>query len=160
MIKKILNFFRIIISIYLILYIIITAYFGINKQIHKISNANIWGYSYIRVSDEYNKNDIPKDRYVILKTSLEYNIGDYVLISENGYQKLKKITNVDNFEYTINYSNIDEESVVTNSSIIAKVIYNNATFSNLFGFFTNIITILILFVIVVMIPNFTYKRYS
>lgn len=160
MLKKILNFIRIIISIYLVLYIIITAYFTINKQIHNISNANIWGYSYMKVSDEYNKNDIPKDRYIILQTSLEYNVGDYVIINENGNQKLKKITKINNFEYTTNYSNIDEETIVTNSSIIAKVIYNNATFSNLFGFFTNIITVIILFVIVVMIPNFTYKRYS
>ena len=110
--------------------------------------------------DEYNKNDIPKDRYIILQMSSDFNVGDYVIVNENDSYKLKKVTKVDNFEYTLNYSNLDEETTATNKDIISKVVYNNATFSNLFGFFTNIITVIILFVIVVMIPNFTYKRYS
>ena len=160
MLRKILDFNRIIISIYLVLYIIIMAYFTINNQIHNIQNANIWGYYYMKVDDEYNKNDIPKDRYIILQMSSDFNVGDYVIVNENDSYKLKKVTKVDNFEYTLNYSNLDEETTATNNDIISKVVYNNATFSNLFGFFTNIITVIILFVIVVMIPNFTYKRYS
>ena len=138
MLRKILDFIRIIISIYLVLYIIIMAYFTINNQIHNMQNANIWGYYYMKVDDEYNKNDIPKDRYIILQMSSDFNVGDYVIVNENDSYKLKKVT----------------------KDIISKVVYNNATFSNLFGFFTNIITVIILFVIVVMIPNFTYKRYS
>ncbi len=160
MLRKILNFIRIIISIYLILYIVIMSYFTINKQIHNIYDANIWGYYYIKVDDEYNKNDIPKDRYIILQNASDFNVGDYVIVNENDSYKLKKITKVDNFEYTLNYSNFDEETTATNNDIISKVVYNNATFSNLFAFFTNIITVIILFVIVVMIPNVTYKRYS
>lgn len=160
MLRKILDFIRIIISIYLVLYIIIMAYFTINNQIHNIQKANIWGYYYMKVDDEYNKNDIPKDRYIILQMSSDFNVGDYVIVNENDSYKLKKVTKVDNFEYTLNYSNLDEETTATNKDIISKVVYNNATFSNLFGFFTNIITVIILFVIVVMIPNFTYKRYS
>ena len=89
-----------------------------------------------------------------------FKLGVVPIVNENDSYKLKKVTKVDNFEYTLNYSNLDEETTATNKDIISKVVYNNATFSNLFGFFTNIITVIILFVIVVMIPNFTYKRYS
>ena len=109
MLRKILDFIRIIISIYLVLYIIIMAYFTINNQIHNMQNANIWGYYYMKVDDEYNKNDIPKDRYIILQMSSDFNVGDYVIVNENDSYKLKKVTKVDNFEYTLNYSNLDEE---------------------------------------------------
>ena len=124
MLRKILDFIRIIISIYLVLYIIIMAYFTINNQIHNMQNANIWGYYYMKVDDEYNKNDIPKDRYIILQMSSDFNVGDYVIVNENDSYKLKKVTKVDNFEYTLNYSNLDEETTATNKDIISKVVYN------------------------------------
>ena len=113
----------------------------------------------LKAKNKVNMN-VKKDRYIILQMSSDFNVGDYVIVNENDSYKLKKVTKVDNFEYTLNYSNLDEETTATNKDIISKVVYNNATFSNLFGFFTNIITVIILFVIVVMIPNFTYKRYS
>lgn len=162
MIRFLLNVVRIIISIYLCAIILFFAYMMVYKELYKDNFPLINGYSYIKMDDDNLSPKYVKNDYVFVKYEEEQKIseGDYVIYLKNDtYPLLKQVTKVDDYIVTLNFTKKDEEVTMNFDKIVAKAIYHNSTLSKILHIITNPITLVVLFIGVVIMPELTYRRY-
>ena len=162
MIRFLLNVIRVIISIYLCAIILLFAYFKVYKELYNDKFPLIQGYSYIKIEDENLKPDYVKNDYVLVKfeDDQEIKVGDYVVyLRNNAYPTLKKVTKLEDYIVTLNYTNQQDEVTINFDQIIAKATYTNPTLSKVLHIITNPVMLIILFISVVILPELTYRRY-
>ena len=162
MIRFLLSIVRIIISIYLCAVILIFAYFTVYKELYDNKFPMIQGYSYIKVPDDNLSPEYVKNDYVLVQheDDQKVEVGDYVVyLKDNKYPTMKQVTKLEDYIVTLNFSNKNEESTINFDMIIAKAKYSDPTLSKVLNVITNPVALIVLLVSVVLIPEFTYKRY-
>jgi hypothetical protein len=163
MIRFILNLIRVIISIYLCAMIILTAYIMTYKKLYNDPYPLVFGYSYFKMDNDFLSPDYQKNDYMFLKHTEEdvYSVGDYVVYLENGQNvRAKKVTEVNEYMLTLNYTNHNDENTIDVNEILAKEVYSNSTLSKVLHIITNPVVIVVMFIAVLILPELTYRRYN
>jgi len=183
--KEILNFllrtFRVLCTLIVILYFfIVVLYFSLEK-INEMKFPSLRGYTYHKINDNYLEPEIKQNNILIFKENSEFKINDIILYIENNNRKVGKIIDITDEKITIDYINISNPKVIyvdTNAilnsnpnsleeinylykeDIFGTMIYNNNIFSKVVNILTHWITLIIMIIFIVIIPNKTYKRFK
>lgn len=163
MIRFILNVIRVIISIYLCIIIILTAYFMTYKKLYDDPFPLVFSHSYVKIDNDYLSPDFEKNDYIFFEHSddMKYGVGDYVVYLEDGRNiRVKQVTEVNDYLLTLNYTNHNDENVIDVNEVLAKKVYSNDTLSSVLHIVTNPVVIILLFVAVLILPELTYRRYN
>ena len=163
MIRFLLNIVRIIISIYLCLIIIITAYMMTYKKLYEDPFPLIFEHTYIKMDNDYLLPDFEKNDYLFFKhtNDMEYSVGDYVVYLENNRNlRVKKVIEVNDYLLTLNYTNHNDENIIDVNEVLAKKVYSNESLSTFLHIFTNPVVIVLLFMSIILLPELTYRRYN
>ena len=162
MIRFILNIIRAIISLYLCVYVILFAFFMVNKKIYNDKFPLLFGYSYFKVQGDALEPNYVDDSYVLVyhDETTEVKKGDFVVYLHDGlYPKMKQVEEANEYLLTINYPNDEEGNVIDVGDVLAVAIYSNDKVSNVLNILLHPITLIVLVVAVVLLPELTYRRY-
>lgn len=161
MLRYVLKLISAIIVIYITILIVLTAFFLTKKHLYEDYFPLINEHSYVKIDNNYLEPTYKKNDYVFVKKTKKIKEGDFVVyLEDEKIVKLKKVTNVDQYLLTLDYTNHDEQTILDVKDIIGKVVYSNKTLSKVLHIITNPIIIIILFVASVFLPELAYRRYD
>ncbi|MGM9877965.1 MAG: hypothetical protein ACI33S_04870 [Bacilli bacterium] len=168
--RFILKIIRIIICLFLYTFLLIKVFFISQEYLYENEYPGVYGYSILKIKNDYLSPDIEKNSYVILQSKEEYEVGDIVYYSGKNISKIIEIreeeTSVEDesnpiIEDVIELKDNREEVFITSKNdIYGKVIYNNKKISTTINILTHPIVILLLIIFSISISSLTYKRYS
>lgn len=160
MIRFIANAIRIIVITYLVIILIIFAFFLTQEKLYEISLPSIKGYSYIHYQNNHLEPNINDNEFVLIQKTSNIDTGDYVVYIKNDIKKIKKVISRDKYILEISYIDGTEKETLKLDDAFGKVIYQNKVISDILNVITNYVVIIIMIVYASLIPSLTYKRYS
>ena len=158
MIKFLLNLVRFILAIYLLVYIVISAYFLSQKNFYENDFPTIEGYSYIKAEDDDLSPDLSNKEFALTKKETKIEENDIVVYTNHdGNVDIGKVKTVKDKNIIVVKN--DKTDKIEDKQILGKIIYTNATLSKVLNIVTKWYVAIIMLVIVYIIPTLTYKRY-
>lgn len=177
-----LRFFRVLCTLIVILYLfVIVLYFALEK-INNMKFPSLGGYTYHKINHNYLEPEIKEKNILIFKENKEFKVNDIILYMDNNKREVAKIIEITEEKITIDYlttnnpkyiytdssfipiveiENPEEEiNYIYKEDIFGTMVYNNNTLSKVINILTHYITLIIMIIFIVLIPNKTYKRFE
>lgn len=160
--KVLLALLKGIIAIYLVLVIVIFAYFYVQKEVYAVEFPFLFEYSYYKIPSDSYEPDYEKNDYVFIKEGNDAEVGDYIIYLENkNIVRFEKIIEKNNSIITIkNTSNNNENKIMDLNDVVGIADYENRLISLILSWLTEPVIIIIIFVISVLLPEVKYRDYD
>lgn len=156
--KKIINILRVIILLYIFVYVIFNIAIYINKNIYKEEYPTFSGYNYIKVDNDLMEPYISQNQIIIIKKQNEFEINDIVLYTDRVKYSIKKIANRYNGKFLVKSANSDDNEEISENQVIAKVVNMDKTLSKILNILLNPVFLIIMFVSASILPEMLFSN--